>query len=107
MPYQRPYVNDVDRIGNGARFRWQRENRHHTPPKSRMEENSREIKTKLYIHLHNPYTTVFGNWLMQENLEQLVRINGEALSENFLKDIHELIAMQDEYVYKDGIYIKK
>ena len=107
MPYQRPYVNNADRVGNGLRSKGKPETRHHPACSSRVEKDSENITVQLFDSLHQAFHRVFGNGLIQENLAQLININGEVLSERYKKDLHELIAMNDNYVYKDGIRVKR
>lgn len=105
--YHRPYINDEDRKANGAKFRWQRENEHHSPPRSRLEKESLQYTQRLHANLHMNYEWFAGNALMQEAIEQLLRINWVALSDKFKKDLYEIINMSNEYVYKDWIYIRE
>lgn len=105
--YCRPYINDEDRKMNGAKFKGQRENEHHTPPRSRLEKESEQYTQKLHMNLHANYEWCVGNALMQEAIEQLLRINWVALSDKFKKDLYEIINMSNEYVYKDWIYIRE
>ena len=105
--YHRPYINNADRIWNGAKPKDIKENEHHTPPKSRLEKESEQYTQRLFYTIHANYEWFAGNALMQEAMAQLVNINWVALSDNFLRDIHELINMQDDYVYRDWIWIKR
>lgn len=107
LSYNRPYINNNDRIANNRWLKFEVENTHHPACRSRVEQWSEEITIQLFETLHSAYHRVFGNGLLQENLSQLVNINGRVLSDKFKKDLHELISMDDNYVYKDWIRIKR
>ena len=106
--WHRPFINNQDRIESGHKPKLDKQiDRHHPACRSRVEQMSDNITNALFQELHRPYHRVFGNALMQEALLQLLKINWPVLSDNYKKDIQELIDMHDQYVYKDGIYIKK
>ena len=107
LGYFRPYINNEDRLNNGAKIKWNPENKHHTPPRSRLEKYSEEYTQTLYMNIHSNYEWFAWNALMQEAIEQLLRINWVALSDKFKKDLQEIINMSNEYVYREWIYIKK
>jgi len=108
LDYFRPYINNKDRISNWAKPKSHSTNRHHPACRSRVEKESQNHTIELFeLIIHRPFHQVFGNGLFQENLEQLIRIQWWVLSDKYKKDLLEVINMQDNYVYKDGLYIKR
>jgi hypothetical protein len=102
-----PYLNNEDRLARGAKPNDKPTSSHHILPKSRVEKYSRNCRVQLTENFHNCRHWVNGNAIVQEALEQFYKINWPVLSDKYKKDLRELINAQDEYVYKDGIYIKK
>lgn len=102
-----PYINNNDRVNNGAKRKWKVENMHHPVPKCRLEEWSREELVALFMDFHTAYHRVFGNAVFQEQLHQLLKINDSVLSDGYKKDLKEVISMEDNYIYKNGIYVKR
>lgn len=102
LDYFRPYINSAEDTKKRRP-----EDIHHIVPSSRNKDGRNWPTIVLYQDLHKAYHRVFGNALFQEALEQMLHINAPALSDKYKKDLIEVMQMQDEYVYKDGLYIKR
>lgn len=101
--YIRPYINSSD--GKPKSYI---ENVHHIYPTSRLWSQIEDNKVRLYESLHNARHRVYGNATPIEQLDQRLHINYTALSKEFIKDFLALIqTSEDEYYYKNGIYLKK
>lgn len=99
-----PPINDED---NWLTKNNKNTNRHHIIPKYRTPWEKDTPTIRLYQDLHNAFHRVFGTGVFQEQIEQLLKINWPALSDKYRKDIEEVINMSDDYVYRNGIYIKR
>lgn len=102
-----PYLNKQDRASNGARHKDIEENKHHIVPSSRLVAGSDNVVVKLFTNLHDNYHWLFGNAVIQEALQQMLKINWPVLSDKYRKDLEEVINMSDSYVFKNWIYIKR
>lgn len=103
-PILLPYLNDEDFWHQKT---GRKQTRHHIVPSSRCDKWSDNKTIKLYENLHNAFHRVFWNAIFQEQLEQLLKINWPVLSDKYKKDIQEILEMDDKYVYRNGIRIKR
>ena len=106
----RPYVNNEDRIENGKLISTKHvESRHHIFEKVNWGTDRKENIVKLFDDtIHKSFHCLFGDELVRDNIKQLIRILGKALSEDFKNDLQKLIDGTDDlYCYKNGIYSKR
>lgn len=105
--YFRPYINKNDREQNFGSERDWISDKHHIIPSSRNVNGRNWPTIELYQTLHRSYHRLFGNAVFQEALAQMLKINWPVLSNRYKRDIEEIMNMNNEYVYKDWIRIKK
>lgn len=105
--YFRPYINNQDREENWGRPRLRTSDNHHIAPSSRTYNWKDWPTIELYQTIHRAYHRLFWNAIFQEAIEQLLKINWFILTERYKKDIQEVMNMNDDYVYKNWVRIKK
>lgn len=81
---------------------------HHILAKSRWWTSINDNKIQLYDNFHNSFHLVFWNLNIREQLSKILSISNTAITEEFKQDIFKILKeTEDDYYYKDWIYLKK
>ncbi len=100
-----PYINNNDRGRISTKYD---ETTHHILAKFSWGKNTKDNMIKLFDPLHKAYHRLFGTEEIKDVLVQILKINWQALNNEFLEDINKIIKESDkDYYYKNGIYLEK
>jgi len=98
-----PYINSSSDM-----YQRKPETCHHILPKSRGGSCIEDNKVKLYENIHSSLHCLFWNLTIREQLCKMLSIAGTAIGKDFKEDIFKILKeTENEYYYKDWIYLKK
>lgn len=96
-----PFINNNDRWSISRKYA---EDIHHIFSRWEWGSNHEDNKTKLYIPVHQARHRLTGNKLIKTSLLQILKINQNALTDEFIRDYKHLLSEDDlDYYYKPTV----